>query len=334
MKLPNGYGSIKKLSGKRRRPFMACEGKSGLQKVLGYFATREEALAALAKYNTNPWDLDAGKVTLQELFNLWVEKRSIKLSHSNARGLKAAYGHCQKLADKPYKSIKAYEMQDCIDNCGYSYSTQGAIKNLWGHLDRFALELDVITTQYSPLLTSDPAPDSNRVPFTEDEIALLWQNADSFGVDTVLFLIYSGYRVSEMLSLTKDRVDLKNWLLHGGVKTQAGKNRIVPVHSKIKKIVETRYNNAPGEYLFSDNEKPMYYVQYSRQYWKPIMNTLHMKHTPHETRHTFRSRLDSAGANQVCIDRMMGHTSEGTGKKVYTHKEIEELRLNIELVTK
>lgn len=65
MKLPNGYGSIKKLSGKRRRPFMACEGKSGLQKVLGYFATREEALAVLAKYNTSPWDLDANKVTLQ-----------------------------------------------------------------------------------------------------------------------------------------------------------------------------------------------------------------------------------------------------------------------------
>ena len=58
-----------------------------------------------------------------------------------------------------------------------------------------------------------------------------------------------------------------------------------------------------------------------------------MKHTPHECRHTFRSRLDSAGANKVCIDRLMGHKSKGTGERVYTHKNIEELRMNIELIT-
>lgn len=55
--------------------------------------------------------------------------------------------------------------------------------------------------------------------------------------------------------------------------------------------------------------------------------------TPHECRHTFRSRLDSAGANKVCIDRIMGHKSKGTGERVYTHKNIEELKMNIELIT-
>lgn len=67
--------------------------------------------------------------------------------------------------------------------------------------------------------------------------------------------------------------------------------------------------------------------------WNELMNTLNMDHTPHECRHTFRSRLDSAGANKVCIDRLMGHKSKGTGERVYTHKNIEELRLNIELIT-
>lgn len=40
-----------------------------------------------------------------------------------------------------------------------------------------------------------------------------------------------------------------------------------------------------------------------------------------------------AGANKVCIDRLMGHKSKGTGERVYTHKNIEELRTNIELIT-
>lgn len=63
------------------------------------------------------------------------------------------------------------------------------------------------------------------------------------------------------------------------------------------------------------------------------MDKLEMQHTPHECRHTFRSRLDSAGANKVCIDRIMGHKSKGTGERVYTHKNIDELKLNIELIT-
>ena len=29
----------------------------------------------------------------------------------------------------------------------------------------------------------------------------------------------------------------------------------------------------------------------------------------------------------------MGHKSEGTGERVYTHKSIEELKKNIELIT-
>ena len=55
------------------------------------------------------------------------------------------------------------------------------------------------------------------------------------------------------------------------------------------------------------------------------MDKLEMQHTPHECRHTFRSRLDSAGANKVCIDRIMGHKSKGTGERVYTHKNIDTM---------
>lgn len=63
------------------------------------------------------------------------------------------------------------------------------------------------------------------------------------------------------------------------------------------------------------------------------MGKLEMQHTPHECRHTFRSRFDSARANKVCIDRIMGHKSKGTVERVYIHKNVEELKSNIELIT-
>ncbi|MEG1945406.1 MAG: tyrosine-type recombinase/integrase, partial [Oscillospiraceae bacterium] len=116
-----------------------------------------------------------------------------------------------------------------------------------------------------------------------------------------------------------------------GIKTKAGKDRIVPIHPKILDIV-TVYHDQGNEYLFSYNGKKMSPSQYYT-FWNQIMTDHGMTHTPHECRHTFRSRLDSAGANKVAIDRIMGHSSGGTGERIYTHKTPEELRTAIEKIT-
>lgn len=43
-------------------------------------------------------------------------------------------------------------------------------------------------------------------------------------------------------------------------------------------------------------------------------------------RHTFASLMDSAGANDVCIKLIMGHSMKNdTTKGTYTHKTLEEL---------
>ena len=56
------------------------------------------------------------------------------------------------------------------------------------------------------------------------------------------------------------------------------------------------------------------------------MGKLKMKHLPHDGRHTFASLMDSAGANDVCIKLIMGHSMKNdTTKGTYTHKTLEEL---------
>lgn len=332
MKNPNGYGTVTKLSGNRRKPWIVKEGISGRQKPIGYTATKEEGMILLAQYNNDPWDIEADKSTLQELFDLWEEKRAVKLGTSNRSSLKSAYKHCSKLGKVKYKQIKSYQMQDCIDSCGCGYSTQGAIKNLWGHLDRFALELDIISKRCSDLLTSDPIPETTKEIFTDEEVSRLWENQNFPWVDSILFFLYTGFRISEMIDLRTETVNLQEWTLTGGTKTAAGKNRLIPIHSKIQSIVQKRFEQSKNGYLFEHNGKKLNQTQY-REFWAAVMEALKMDHTPHECRHTFRSRLDSAGANKVCIDRLMGHKSKGTGERVYTHKNIEELRLNIELIT-
>ncbi len=333
MKLPNKYGSISKLSGKRRRPYIVRKSdETGACMIIGYTATREEGLAMLAAYNANPWDIDKAKITLQELFDLWQEKKAPKLGKANQSSLKSAYKHCSKLGGLPYKQIKAYQMQDIIDNCGKGYSTQGAIKNLWGHLDKFALELDISSSRYADLLTSDPIPETSRQPFTKEEIAKLWEHQGEEWVDTVLIFIYSGWRISELLALRQEDVDLAAGTMKGGIKTKAGKGRIVPIHPKIQGIVQKRFEQSQSGYLFEYNGKKLNQTQY-REFWAEVMAALEMDHTPHECRHTFETLLDAAGGNRRCIDLLMGHTSKDTGNRIYNHKTIEELRATVELIS-
>lgn len=338
MKLPNGYGSVVKLSGNRRNPFAVRKTIGWNEKghpiylPIGYTATREEGLMLLAEYNKSPWDINAEKTTLEGLWELFQEKKLPKLGKSTKASLSAAFKHCKKYHKMKYKDMKSFHMQDCIDNCGCGYSTQWAIKNLFGHLDKFALEIDIINKSYALLTTAEPIPETSKKPFTDEEVDKLWEIKDREWVDSILVFLYTGFRISELLGLKTANVDLELGTIQGGTKTRAGKDRIVPIHSKIFDLVKKRVEEG-NEYLFTLNGKKLTNPKYY-EIWNSIMKELGMEHTPHECRHTFRSRLDSAGANKVCIDLMMGHKSKEVGERVYTHKTIDELKEAIELITR
>ena len=120
--------------------------------------------------------------------------------------------------------------------------------------------------------------------------------------------------------------------MRGGVKTVSGKNRIVPIHSKIDSHVRRRAAEG-GEYLFMlDGQrcsKRSYYAL-----WGGIMERAGMKHTPHECRHTFRTRLDGTEANRAAVNLLMGHKSQDVGERIYTHKTLQDLKNTIELITR
>lgn len=338
MRNPNGYGSVVKLSGNRRNPYAVRKTKGWddrgypIYETVGYFPTREAGMIALAEYNRNPYDVTAAKVTFAELYAKWFEKKWPKLSPSLQASLKGAYTHTKTIQRMKYKDIRSFHMQDCIDNCGCGYSTQGAIKNLFGHLDRFAMELDVIQKMYSTLTTAASVPETTKVPFTDDEIEQLWSIQDQEWVDTVLILLYSGWRITELLTMKSENVDLEHGTMKGGIKTRNSKDRIVPIHPKIYPFVE-RWMNHRTEYLITSKKgKKMSYQQY-RFYFKSIMEQLGLAHCPHECRHTLRSRLDSAGANKKCIDMILGHKSKDVGERIYTHKTVDELKAAIELIS-
>lgn len=336
MRNPNGYGTVVKLSGNRRRPYAVRKtigfNDKGypIYKAIGYTDTKEAGLIMLAEYNRTPYDIDMRKLTVKEVYEKWSERDFQKMSKALTASMKAAWQHCKAVYSLKYSELKAYQMQDCIDKCGRGYSTKGAIKNLFHHLDHFALELDIIIKCNSNLISSPPVPETQKNPFTEKEIIAVWEISDAEWVDSVLCLLYMGWRISELLSIKISDVDIVEKVITSGTKTKSGKNRVVPIHPRLMPFIQKRYSRNNG-YLFGCDGACCSVAHYYK-IWNALMEKLNIRHTPHECRHTFRSQLDSLGGNKVCIDMLMGHKSSDIGERIYTHKTMEELRNTILLL--
>lgn len=324
-----------KLKGNRSRPWVIKvtvydeEGR-GRQVPIDYAETEEQGNIILAQYNDNPWNIDRNKVTLVELYKRWAKIKLPKLGKSSQGSLKSAFKHCQKYYGMKYRNIRAYQMQDCIDNCGKGYSTQGAIKTLWGHLDNFAFECDIINKMYSQLISSPPIPETTREPFSDEQINRLWEIEDEPWVNTVLIYIYTGFRLNELLGMKTEQVNTTDWYFQGGIKSAAGKGRIVPVHERIKPLVQELVDQG-NLYLFNYQGKKFSQAKYY-ECWKEVMEKIGADKTPHEARHTFETNLDNAKGNRKCIDLLMGHKSKDVGNRVYNHKTIDQLRDTVNLL--
>ena len=136
MRNPNGYGSVIKLSGNRRRPYRVRktigwnEKGHPIYQSLGYTTTREEGMILLAEFNKDPWDIDKANITLAELYAMWWEKKVPKLGLAYTDHFKSAYKYCKSLHKLKYTNIKAYHMQEIIDNCGHGAGTHEAFCQL------------------------------------------------------------------------------------------------------------------------------------------------------------------------------------------------------------
>ena len=342
MKHPNGYGSIFKLSGKRRKPFAVritagWEIKNGeakqKYKYLGYYESRPDAMIALAEYNKDPYDIDNKKITFAEVFELWKKEKYPKMSESNIRGYNSAYSLSATLHNVAFKDIRKAHMQSVMDVTDKSPSTLKRVKTFYSQLYKFAIENDITEKNYSAYVEV-PKRDtgSKKDPFSASEIKKLWDNIQRVeNVDMALIMIFTGLRPSELISIENKNIYLDKRYLIAGLKTEAGKDRIIPINKKILPLIQGRMSDK--KYLFVNSlGNKITYDSFRKDRWIPLMDQLKMNHRAHECRHTFATIMDNTGANKLSIKKIMGHASQDITDKVYTHKDINELLKAVDLL--
>ena len=224
------------------------------------------------------------------------------------------------------------------------------IKSLFNLMLDYALEYEIVDRNYSRTfkLTDETIKEIQKVkkehiPFTDEEISNLWEHVDDKNfVDVILIQCYSGWRPQELGLIELANVDLENGTFKGGIKTEAGEDRVVPIHSKIRYLVERHYNKAKeigSPYLFNCKDKRsgktvmMSYQRYKAGF-EMIRDELNLnpEHRPHDGRKHFVTAAKKAGIDEYAIKYMVGHKISDITEKVYTQREFDWLKEEIEKI--
>ncbi len=344
MRLPNGYGGVVKLSGNRRKPYAAritvgwhVDDATGRRiqhyQIIGYACSRTEALQLLAQYNDHPIDGTVLKLSFGDVYQRWSEEKFPTTSASNIKGYRAAYAVCDGIKDTPFRNLRLDDLQRVIDHCGKNYPTLKKIRVLFNQLYGYALKHEIVYKDYSEFINITKYKDRNpnkfgRSRLTREDIDRLWEHQDDRGYQTILMLVYSGVRVSELLDLKKENVHLaQQYFDVVNSKTENG-IRKVPISDRVLPFYIGWYNDCShSEYLIHtlDSEHYTYNLYYTTLF-KPLVNRLGIDCTPHCCRHTCISMLAEVHVDQTTIKKIVGHSGAmSLTERVYTHFDINEL---------
>ena len=320
MRLPNGYGSVTKLSGKRRKPYMAriTTGMEYdpvkddyIQKriVLGYFEKKEEALAALAEYQKNPYSITDANMTVKELWESI--KDNVKASDDRKKVYDRTFDkYMVPISGMKIRQVRAKHLQQVIDDCEAGYSVKSNIRSVMHHIFRYAAQNDMIDKDYTDYIKFEQEQTIlQREIYTDDEVRKLWLNSDLEEYAFTLVLLHQGMRIKEFMELSPDDIDLEA----GTISIRKAKNnysiRTIPINKAVLDLV-ARFKETPTTLTKSRYE----------HFAKNVLG-----HRAYDVRHTFATKCNALGLPTLIVQRIMGHKPDTLLEQVYTHLSIEEL---------
>lgn len=251
------------------------------------------------------------------------DDKSKTYSDSTKRATTFAFKHLKPLYKKEFRSLRYADLQSALTESKLSHSSQEQLLSLLHQIYNYADLFELCDKDYSAhLQIMIPDDDRHGIPFSDVDMKKLWEHKDDTTIEMIIIMCYSGFRINEYPNL---EINTEKGYFKGGIKTKAGKNRVVPIHSGIIKLVETRLNR-DGK-IIGDTQA------FRKDMYIALEKYGVMHHRPHDCRHTFSMLLERYKVHDNDRKRMLGHSFNGDiTNEVYGHRSLEDLRSEIEKI--
>ena len=252
------------------------------------------------------------------------ENAARKLSEQSRQAIRTGFLNLKAIHDRPMCGLKVNDLQKVVNDCPLKEASIELMLNCMKQMYKYAVSRDIVEKDIS-LYVVKPQRDGDEhgVPFTEDDIKKLWTLQDDPTAEFLLIMCYSGFRIRAYQTI---EINLEEGYFQGGIKTKAGKGRIVPIHSFIMPLVKRRLERekkfAPSYSNFRVSIK-----NFLTEHGMEV-------HTAHDCRHTFSMLCEKYGVNESDRKRLLGHSfGADITNGIYGHRTVEELRSEIEKIT-
>ena len=247
-----------------------------------------------------------------------------------------------KLTNKDLKTLTKKDIQDLIQNIAKTESLSSTSRYI-STLKSFYKFLEIYKyVNHNPTSDINTPKKSKTLPkvLSEEEVDNLLDinlNTDfDYRNKAMLELMYSsGLRVSELVNLTVNDIDLTNSLVR--IFGKGSKERIIPINDYANEALNNyisnhRFNlfkNGENNYLFLNNHGNKMTRQGFFKIIKKLAQEKHIKTelSPHTLRHSFATHLLKHGADLRSIQELLGH-SDISATQIYTHISNEKLKEN------
>lgn len=144
---------------------------------------------------------------------------------------------------------------------------------------------------------------------------------------------YAGLRLGEATYLKWKSIDLKNDVITLGdesFNTKSRKSRVVPMHPRVKEILEGLKNEKKPQkenYVFGKTKNQPFTKDYISKQFKKACRDAGMDEAVHyhSTRHSTGSLLSQKGVSIYTIQKILGHSSPNV-TQIYAHLQVDTLK--------
>ena len=330
-----------------RKPADETKQMIPIKKTKSGFKRREDALAYCRKIQDEKNNSPDLTMTLQQIYDAWEEWYSPRVDPSTMASYRSAYKHYAQLHPVRIVDISAADLQKCMDACQCGKRTHQNMKVVAGLLWKYAKDKHIVSQVESENLYTGKGKSKKREALTELEVEKIRQAISTERyADYIYCQCYLGYRPGELLELRKDQVVEHNGRLFlvEGKKTEAGRDRTVPVHQKIEQIIRLRLY-VPGtdlifpQYQFGKiskkNPVPLFLgfkkmtdSYFREMIFKPMMARLKIAEgkVPYAARHTFSNKLKKADGDDIDKAALIGHSDYTFTQTKYQSTDLDELQ--------
>ena len=325
LKRANGTGTVYKMQGRRKRPWVAAKNRV----VIGYYEKKTDAIEALERLTGK--DLtERYNMTFGEVYAGWKEEHFKTLTSSGKRSYENSYKSFEQLYNKKFRDLRTNDFQSVMDA---HQSTPEAVKKyrqLISQMSKWAMREEITTQNFAQFVQLPTTEKKQKEIFTDEEIERI-KNDGSEAARIVLMLLSTGMRIGELFSLPLK--DYHETYVIGGSKTEAGRNRVIPIRPEGREHFAYFAEHATGSLLLSGYTGQKISSNYRNRDYYQLLDRLRIKRkSPHSTRHTYTSRAVKEGMKPEILQKILGHANYSTTADVYTHIDIDTIVKSVESV--